>query len=44
MWRKQRREGSWGSEIMAQLAPTTGDTVLRKLRFDASTARRLTTG
>ncbi|MBV8221148.1 MAG: cysteine hydrolase [Solirubrobacterales bacterium] len=34
-WPEHCREGSWGWEIVAELAPRAEDTVLRKLRFDA---------
>ena len=35
IWPEHCREGSWGWEIVAELAPAAGDTVLRKLRYDA---------
>lgn len=35
IWPEHCREGSWGWEIVAELAPTADDTVLRKLRYDA---------
>ena len=34
-WPEHCREGSWGWEIVAELAPATDDTIIRKLRFDA---------
>jgi nicotinamidase-related amidase len=34
-WPEHAREGSWGWEIVDELAPAQGDVVLRKLRFDA---------
>jgi nicotinamidase-related amidase len=34
-WPEHCREGSWGWEIVAELAPGVDDTVLRKARFDA---------
>jgi nicotinamidase-related amidase len=35
IWPERCREGSWGWEIVAELAPTADDTVLRKVRYDA---------
>jgi nicotinamidase-related amidase len=35
IWPEHCREGSWGWEIVAELAPNSTDTVLRKVRFDA---------
>ena len=35
IWPEHCREGSWGWEIVAELAPAAEDTVLRKLRYDA---------
>jgi nicotinamidase-related amidase len=35
VWPAHCREGSWGWEIVAELAPRLGETVLRKLRCDA---------
>ena len=35
IWPEHCREGSWGWEIIPDLAPRAGDTVLRKLRYDA---------
>ena len=35
IWPEHCREGSWGWEIVAELAPSADDTVLRKGRFDA---------
>ena len=35
IWPEHAREGSWGWEIVAELAPAVDDTILRKLRFDA---------
>lgn len=35
IWPEHCREGSWGWEIVAELAPRADDTVLRKARFDA---------
>jgi nicotinamidase-related amidase len=35
IWPEHCREGSWGWEIAAELAPTADDTVLRKVRYDA---------
>ena len=35
MWPEHCREGTWGWEIVAELAPGVDDTVLRKARYDA---------
>ena len=35
IWPEHCREGSWGWEIVAELAPGPDDTVLRKVRYDA---------
>jgi nicotinamidase-related amidase len=35
IWPEHCREGSWGWEIVAELAPGGDDTVLRKVRYDA---------
>ena len=35
IWPEHCREGSWGWEIVAELAPAADDTVLRKGRYDA---------
>src|ERR1700729_2739607 len=35
IWPEHCREGSWGWQIIAELAPTAEDTVLRKVRYDA---------
>jgi nicotinamidase-related amidase len=35
MWPEHCLEGSWGWEIVAELAPGVDDTVLRKVRYDA---------
>jgi len=35
IWPEHCREGSWGWEIVAELAPGAEDTVLRKVRYDA---------
>ncbi len=35
IWPEHCREGSWGWEIVAELAPGADDTVLRKVRHDA---------
>jgi nicotinamidase-related amidase len=35
VWPEHCLEGSWGWEIIAELAPGIGDTVVRKARFDA---------
>jgi nicotinamidase-related amidase len=34
IWPEHCREGSWGWEIIAELAPAAEDVVLRKLRYD----------
>src|SRR6476661_8719987 len=34
VWPEHAREGTWGWEIVDELAPTRGDVVLRKLRYD----------
>jgi len=34
IWPEHCREGSWGWEIVAEVAPALDDTVLRKARFD----------
>ncbi len=34
-WPEHAREGSWGWEIVDELAPARDDVVLRKLRYDA---------
>jgi nicotinamidase-related amidase len=34
LWPEHCREGSWGWEIIAELAPEADDVVLRKLRYD----------
>jgi nicotinamidase-related amidase len=34
-WPEHCQEGSWGWEIVTELAPGPNDTVLRKFRFDA---------
>jgi nicotinamidase-related amidase len=34
-WPEHCREGSWGWEIVAELAPGGDDTVIRKIRYDA---------
>jgi nicotinamidase-related amidase len=34
IWPEHCREGSWGWEIVAEVAPGVDDTVLRKARFD----------
>ena len=34
IWPEHCREGSWGWEIIAELAPGADDVVLRKLRYD----------
>lgn len=34
IWPEHCREGSWGWEIVAELAPRGDDTVLRKVRYD----------
>jgi nicotinamidase-related amidase len=35
IWPEHCREGSWGWEIVAELAPRVDETVLRKVRYDA---------
>ena len=35
IWPEHCREGSWGWEIVDELAPAAEDTVLRKVRYDA---------
>ena len=35
IWPEHCREGSWGWEIVAELAPDAHDTVLTKVRYDA---------
>ena len=35
VWPEHARDGSWGWEIVDALAPASGETVLRKLRYDA---------
>jgi nicotinamidase-related amidase len=35
MWPEHCREGTWGWEIVAELAPRIGETVVRKARHDA---------
>ena len=35
IWPEHAREGTWGWEIVDELAPVPGDVVLRKLRYDA---------
>ena len=35
IWPDHAREGTWGWEIIDELAPREGETVLRKLRYDA---------
>jgi nicotinamidase-related amidase len=35
VWPEHCREGSWGWEIIAELAPEADEVVLRKLRYDA---------
>src|SRR5260370_4043113 len=35
IWPEHAREGSWGWEIVDELAPAQGDVVLPKLRYDA---------
>jgi len=35
IWPEHCREGTWGWEIIPELAPATDDTVLRKVRYDA---------
>ena len=35
VWPEHCREGSWGWDIVTELAPSPDDTVLRKVRYDA---------
>ncbi|HWC27296.1 MAG TPA: isochorismatase family cysteine hydrolase [Solirubrobacteraceae bacterium] len=35
IWPEHAREGSWGWQIVDELAPKTEDTVIRKVRYDA---------
>ncbi len=35
IWPEHAREGSWGWEIVEELAPLAGETVIRKVRYDA---------
>ena len=35
IWPEHCREGSWGWQIVAELAPGAEDTVIRKIRYDA---------
>jgi nicotinamidase-related amidase len=35
IWPEHAREGSWGWEIVDELAPAEDETVIRKLRYDA---------
>jgi nicotinamidase-related amidase len=35
IWPEHCREGSWGWEIVRELAPSDDDTILRKVRYDA---------
>jgi len=35
IWPEHARLGSWGWEVVSALAPTAGDTVIRKVRYDA---------
>jgi nicotinamidase-related amidase len=35
IWPEHCREGSWGWEIVAELAPAADDTLIRKVRYDA---------
>ena len=35
IWPEHCREGSWGWEIVAELAPASGDAVVSKVRYDA---------
>jgi nicotinamidase-related amidase len=35
IWPEHAREGSWGWEIVEELAPARNDVVLRKVRYDA---------
>jgi nicotinamidase-related amidase len=40
-WPEHCREGSWGWEIVTELAPTVGDAVIAKVRHDAFHGTRL---
>ena len=35
LWGEHARAGTWGAELVAELAPGEGDEVVRKLRYDA---------
>ncbi len=35
IWPEHAREGTWGWQIVDELAPLDGETVIRKLRYDA---------
>ncbi len=35
VWGEHARAGSWGAEIVSELAPEAGDEIVRKVRFDA---------
>jgi nicotinamidase-related amidase len=35
LWGEHAIEGTWGAEIVPELAPAAGDLVVRKLRYDA---------
>ncbi len=35
IWPEHAREGSWGWEIVEELAPFAGETLIRKVRYDA---------
>lgn len=41
IWPEHARLGSWGWEVVSALAPTAGDTVIRKVRYDAFYATHL---
>ena len=41
IWPEHAREGSWGWEIVADLAPRAQETVIRKVRYDAFYATHL---